>query len=302
MVNADLDLRKLRYFLAVADALNFGRAAEELMIAQPVLSRQIRALEKDLGAQLFLRDTRGTRLTPIGEQLQHEARSLLAGAAGVRRRISMASHGAEVFSVGFMPGIIVTDAVRAFSARHPGVSIDVTRTSWADQVDVIHDGRVDVGFVRLPIDETGLRVEPLFEDPRVVMLPRLHALAEARAVRLDELKDEHLVQDPSAVPEWAGVATEMRGGRARTRSDSPTVEEKLELVASLQGIAILPMSTAQFYRRPDVTFLPVVDLAPNQVALAWEASRDDALIADFVGVVHSLPRPSLFGVDETVAG
>ena len=152
----DVDLRKLRYFVAVAEELHFGRAAERLHIAQPVVSRQIRALEDELRAQLFVRTKRATELTPAGRQLLDDARPLLASADAMRRRVAQAARGPKTFTVGFMPGITVTPVVRAFTAAHPGVEVEVIRTTWDDQVDVLHDGRADVSIVRLPIDQAGL--------------------------------------------------------------------------------------------------------------------------------------------------
>src|SRR5882762_5772309 len=107
MAAPDLDMRKLRYFVAVAEELNFGRAAERLHIAQPVLSRQIRALEKELHAQLFVRDSSGTQLTPAGVQLLEDASLLLAGADAARRRVAQAARAISTFTVGFMPGLTV---------------------------------------------------------------------------------------------------------------------------------------------------------------------------------------------------
>src|SRR4051812_43002724 len=129
----DLDLRKLRYFVAVADTLHFGRAAEELHIAQPVLSRQIRALEKDLGAELFTRDRHGVVLTAAGRQLMTDAGPLLGSADAVRRRVSVAARGSQRLAVGFRTGIPVIPAARAFEARHPDVVLDVQRIEWDDQ-------------------------------------------------------------------------------------------------------------------------------------------------------------------------
>jgi DNA-binding transcriptional LysR family regulator len=289
-MNPDLDLRKLRYFVAVADDLNFGRAAEALMIAQPVLSRQIRAFEDELGVQLFVRDTRGTELTEYGQLLYREAEALLASAAAVRRRVAIAARGESVFTVGFMPGLVVTEAVRAFQRTNPEVEMRVMRTGWEDQVRVLHDGRADVSYLRRPFDSAGLSTELLFSEPRVVMLPASHALAAARSVLMSDLAAEHLLQDPAAVPEWAAVAAEMRRRRGSARSPSRTVEEKLELVAVGQGIAIFPLSTAQFYRRPDIRFTPVTDLAPTEVHLGWEHGRTSRLIDEFVATVRNVNR------------
>jgi DNA-binding transcriptional LysR family regulator len=103
-----------------------------------------------------------------------------------------------------------------------------------------------------------------------------------------ELSAEHLLQDPAAVPEWAAIAAEMRRRRGSARSPSRTVEEKLELVAVGQGIAIFPLSTAQFYRRPDVRFVPVTDLAPTEVHLGWEHGRTSRLIDEFVAIARNV--------------
>jgi DNA-binding transcriptional LysR family regulator len=167
----DLDLRKLRYFVAVAEQLHFGRAAEALHIAQPVLSRQIRALEDELNAQLFVRDKRATELTPAGQQLLADAAPMLANADALRRRVTRAARGPGSFIIGFMPGLIVTQAVRALTDLHPQLTVNVLRTSWDDQTAVLHDGRADVSYIRLPVDQSGLRLQALLTEPRVAVLP-----------------------------------------------------------------------------------------------------------------------------------
>ncbi|MEV6238892.1 Shedu anti-phage system protein SduA domain-containing protein [Lentzea sp. NPDC051838] len=207
----DLDLRKLRYFVAVAEQLSFGRAAEALHIAQPVLSRQIRALEAELKVQLFDRSSKGTELTPAGAQLLADARPLLASASALLRRVGVT----DTFTVGFMPGLIVTAAVRVLSSRHPGLRVDVVRTTWEDQVEVIHDGRVDVGYVRLPVPAAGLSVVPLFTEPRVAVVPATHRLAGKESVLAADLSGERRVQhtDPPGFPVRRGEA----GARGDTR-------------------------------------------------------------------------------------
>ncbi|MGW0762459.1 LysR family transcriptional regulator [Streptomyces sp. NPDC002814] len=280
----DLDLRKLRYFVAVAEELNFGRAAERLHIAQPALSRQIRALEEELKVELFLRDRRGTTLTAAGEQLLEDAPSLLAGSGALLRRVRSAAEGSRTFTIGFMPGITVTPAVVALTARHPGVNVRLLRTSWDNQVEVLRDGRADVSIVRLPIDQQGLRVRSLFREPRVVVLPAGHHLADRQSVTIEDLAAEHLLQDPDAVPEWRDVALEMREGNRTEVPPIYQVEEKLELVAAEAGVCVIPLSTARFYTRPDVIPVPIDDIGPNHVCLAWMATRRSALIRDFVEV------------------
>ena len=283
---ADLDLRKLRYFVAVASELHFGRAAVALHIAQPVLSRQIRALEDELRVSLFVRSKRGTELTAAGEQLLADAPGLLAEAEAVRRRVTRAARAAGTFTVGFMPGLIVTAPVRAFGAAHPDLAVAVLRTGWDDQAAMILDGRVDVGYLRLPVDQRGLDVLPLFTEPRLVVLTSRHRLAAKEELHVADLADEHLLQDPDAVPEWRDIAVELRG-RPTALPALRSVEEKLEHVAGGAGVVILPASVATFYRRPDVVAVPVADLAENQVCLAWRAGHRRGLLAEFVALAEA---------------
>jgi DNA-binding transcriptional LysR family regulator len=277
----DLDLRKVRYFVAVAGNLHFGRAAEELHIAQPVLSRQIRALEQELGTPLLTRDSHGVALTDAGRQLLTDARLLLASADAVRRRVTVAARGNRRLMVGFRAGIAVTPAVQQFATRHPDVLVDVQRIEWDDQATMLLDGRIDVGYVRLPIDEAGLRVTPLYTEPRVAVLPAGHRLAGKEEVSEADLAGELLIwhADPGTQP---------------TRRPHPNagylvrgVDETLEQVAAGRGISFLARSATVFHSHPDVVYVPIPDLAPDQVCLAVAASRSSPVVDDFLAAAQA---------------
>ncbi|XVU28451.1 LysR family transcriptional regulator [Actinoplanes sp. CA-054009] len=270
-----MDLRKLRYFVAVARHLHFGRAAAELHIAQPVLSRQIRALESELRVELFRRDRRSTELTEAGHRLLAGAGPLLAEAEALRRRVMAPSR----FVVAFMPGLIVTDPVRRLREQHPELTVEVLRTTWSDQVEVLHDGRADVSYLRLPVDRHGLTVRPLTSEPRVVVLPVGHRLAGKESVAVADLAAERLLQSPDAVPEWRDVATV-----APEPIPAQAVEEKLEHVAAGRGVVVLPLSAATYYTRPDVTWSRIFDISDNQIALAWLAERRDPLLSEYAAL------------------
>ena len=277
----DLDLRKLRYFAAVADTLHFGRAAEQLHIAQPVLSRQIRALEHDLGAPLLTRDSHGVALTDAGRQLLADAGPLLGAADATRRRVADAARGSHRLMIGFRAGIAVTPAVHEFATRHPDVVVDVQRIEADEQSAMLLDGHIDVGYVRLPIDETGLRVVPLYAEPRVAVLPAGHRLAGKEEVTEADLAGEPLL--------WQGDT-----GTQPTRRPHPNagyvvrgVDETLEHVAAGRGISFLARSATVFYSHPEVAYVPVSDLAPDQVCLAVATSRLSPVVDDFVAAAQA---------------
>jgi len=271
----DVDLRKLRYFIAVARRLNFGRAAEELHIAQPVLSRQIRALETELGARLFDRDSHGVTLTAAGGQLLEDAVPLLAAADATRRRVGEAAGGSRALTVGFRSGIVVTEAVRLFAAEYPEVTVEVLKVEWDDQAAVLLDGRADIVYARRPVEERGLRIKPLFREPRMAVLPVTHRLAGKESITEDDLAGEPIIWHPNGNL----LPTRLRHVTAGLVVRS--VEEKLEHVAAGRGVSLLPRSATAYYSRPDITYVPVSDLPPDEVCLATAAASRSPLVTAF---------------------
>jgi DNA-binding transcriptional LysR family regulator len=291
MAAPDLDMRKLRYFVAVAEELNFGRAAERLHIAQPVLSRQIRSFESELGVQLFARNSRGTQLTAAGKQLLEDARFLIAESKALQQRLSRVADPTVTVTVGVMPGLMATAAAAAFEADDPSRRAVVVQLGWAEQVDVIHRGEVDVVYAREPIDHHGLGTAPLLEEPRDVVLSAADPLAKKnRSVRLADLASRRLLQDPATLPEWYAIATPEH---RRPGQMAHTVEEKLELVAAQAGFVILPRSTTAFYRRPDVRVLPIRDIGPSQVTLIWDAATDNPARDAFVSAALACRKQTI---------
>jgi len=257
----DLDLRKLRYFAAVAELRHFGRAAEQLYVAQPVLSRQIRALERDLGCALFVRTTRSVALTPAGEQLREEARGVFASVDSAVRRVHEVVRGVERLVVGFAPGLHVSEVVRAFTAAHPAVEIELLHLKWWEQDAPLRDGRADVNYLRRPFDDTGLRTVPVGSEQKVACLPVTHPLAGRQALVTADLDGETILD-------------------AHARRTS-SVEEKFELIAAGHGIAMVPRSVARSYSRPDLVHLPVTDAEILETCIAVAAGRRERLVRDF---------------------
>ena len=260
----DLDLRKLRYFSAVAELRHFGRAAERLYIAQPVLSRQIRALERELGCPLLVRTTRTVQLTPAGEQLYADAASVLAAAAAATRRAHEAARGVERLVVGFAPGLRVSAAVRAFAQTHPDVEIELLHVNWYEQAEAIRDGRADVGYLRRPFDDDGLRTVRVGSEKKVVCLPRGHPLATRRRLTTADLEGLPILD-------------------AQTRRTA-SAEEKFELIALGRGIALAPLSVARYYSRPDVVHRPLADGVPQELCLAIAEDRREEHLESFLRV------------------
>ncbi|WP_425826942.1 LysR family transcriptional regulator [Streptomyces fractus] len=266
----DLDLRKLRYFVAVAEHRHFGRAAQRLYIAQPVLSRQIRAFEEELECTLFARTSRSVELTAAGEQLYEEARGILASVAAGVQRVRDVEHGVQRLVVAFSPGLHVADAIRAFTSRHPDVETDLVPARWWEQDAPLRDGRAQVGYLRRPFEAAGLHIIPIGEEPRVACMPTTHPLADRTELTSADLDGARLLDAP-------------------TRRTS-TLEEKFELVASGHGLALVPLSVARSYSRPDLTHIPVTDAPTIETCLAVPAGRRDKLLRDFLEIATEALR------------
>jgi DNA-binding transcriptional LysR family regulator len=199
--------------------------------------------------------------------------------------------------VGFVPGVTPDKWARVWGERMR-VPLDLFLVEEAEQVSVLYDGRADMCFVRLPVDRTELHVIPLYSEVPVVVAPKEHFVEAADEVSVTDLADEHLLQDPAQVPEWAEVASEIRAGN---RVDAPPISMKqaVETVAAGVGIVIVPISVARLHHRKDVVHRPVTDVAQSQVGLAWRRDVDDDRFEAFIGVVRGRtanssrgPKPS----------
>lgn len=296
----DLDLRKLRYFIAVAEEMHFGRAAERLYVAQPALSRQIQRLEEQLGVALFARTSRSVELTDAGRELVSEGKALLASAEAARRRVRRAAEGVRGLTVGFFTGDPVTPAVRAFGAAHPEVVVDVVRVYWFDQTEVLFDGRADVAFVHLPVAERGLQLMPLYDVPRVALLSRDHPLASRGELSIAELADEPVILHRGASPAWERFHnTDPRpdGSHPRPGPVVGNIEEKLEHVAAARAISFLPVSAAAAMSlQPEVVVVSVTDVPPIRVCLAWRVDAETELVRTFVELASGAVRSAAAGL------
>ncbi|WP_026411678.1 LysR family transcriptional regulator [Actinomadura oligospora] len=279
---ADLDLRLVRCFTVLAEHRHFGRAAAALHLTQPSLSRQIRRLERDLGARLVDRTPKGSHLTRAGETFLPLARSLLRSSAQAAARTRAAAQPDRIV-IGYMSGVAITPAVRELRRLHPDADAQTTHVYLAEALEALLDHRVDALVSRLPFQDGRLHVTTLYDEPRVVVVPLEHRLAGKSSVTLDDIADEPLPRLRGADAEWnAFWRLEPRPG-GRSAPDGPyidRVEEKFELVASGQAIAVTAGRHGSGLR-PDLTTVPLEGVEPSHVVLATRADDRSRLVAAF---------------------
>jgi DNA-binding transcriptional LysR family regulator len=276
---ADLDLRLVRYFTVVADHLHFGRAAADLRIAQPSLSRQIRHLEQQLGVRLLDRTSQGTRLTEAGEVFVPRAKALLRSAAQAAAA-SQAAARPSLITIGYTTNLIVTPAVRDLRRQHPDADVQTLHLAWNEPRAALLDHRVDAVVARLPFLTGQLHVTILYDEPRLVLVPLDHRLAGKESVTLDDIADEPIPRMPD--PDWNAFWRIDPRPDGRPAPDGPLVqaiEDKNELIAAGQAVAIIP--GGNFSPRPDLTTIPLHDVEPSHVVLATRADDRRRLVAAF---------------------
>lgn len=287
------DLRQLRYFVAVAEELNYTRAAERLLISQQSLSQQIALLERMLGAKLFDRDTRGTSLTAIGALFLPEARAVLERADAAVEVVARAVRG-EVGSLrlAFLATTtnhLLPPIVRAVRNRLPGVSLTTEATTIAALVEGVLKGHYDVAFTRPPL-VAGLETRTLIREPVCAVLPEDHPLAGRAELTLGELAGERWVLTPrSSWEPWH----EAFDSSFRTAGFTPDVVQRdanvqglLGLVAAGVGITRLPRSAGHL-RRTGVVFVPLAgEFAPTE--MVWSAGNASPALHGLLDVVTEL--------------
>ncbi|GAA1292519.1 LysR family transcriptional regulator [Planotetraspora silvatica] len=290
-----MELRQLRYLVTIADVGNLGRAAERLYVSQPALSYALKNLESELGVRRFDRHAGGVTETVAGRDVVAEARRTLLQAARVAAVAERHLRGETgVLRVGFEAsgaGELTTRARAEFARRNPGVRVEPKRFDWSEEVTALRDGRVDVAFVWLPADLAGLHAEIVHTEPRVVGLPSGHALARRDGISVLEVNDEPLMwteRAPRAWVDWWAVNPRPDGSAPRWGPTNDNVEEMLEQVAEGTAICFAPHSMARYYARPDLAWVPLTDVEPLKVALAWVDGADNPLVRGFAAVVSEL--------------
>jgi DNA-binding transcriptional LysR family regulator len=277
-----LETRELSYFVAVAEELHFGRAAQRLGMAQPPLSRAIRQLERRMGVALLERTSRRVALTVAGEVLLHEGRKALDAMSAATARTRRAGRTEPRLVLVMKPssdGGLLPDILAEFERAPEAIAVDILTCGIGEQAGLLRDGHADVGLLhgqhqtpgahgpqepRGGQDLSGLDTEELMVERQVVILPAGHRLAGRAAVCMADLSGE-------AMPAWPGTALNDGG-----RHDAAQL---LQLIALGRGIAVVPESARSQLRR-DLVCVPVLDATPTTVLVAWpEHSRSTALAA-----------------------
>jgi len=289
------EIRQLRYFLAAAERGSVSQAAVDLHLSQSALSEAVRKLEVELGVELLARSSRGVALTPAGAVLVGEARAAIerfdAALAAVREAAAGQTGHLRVGFEAAGAGRLSTRSRARFLARFPHVRVEPRRYDWGGEVAGLREGECDVAFVWLPADLTGLKSELVASEPRFAGVATDHALAGRSALSVNELTDEPIMwtrRAPRYWVDWWAVNPRPDGREPRWGPENENVEEMLEQVADGSAYCIVPASMTEFYARPDLVWVPLSDVDPLRIALAWRERDTSPLVAAFATIVREI--------------
>jgi DNA-binding transcriptional LysR family regulator len=291
-----LELRQLRSFLAVAEELNFTRAAERLHVAQPALSAQIRQLERQLGCDLFARTTRKVELTPVGHLLLDDAARIVAEADAAAAKITAAARGhrgvLRIVFAGHGAGEVGAEIVRRFNATHPQVETEAVEVRTLEELQLrIRDRDADVGYVWLPILYDELDAVVVSTERKLVCMHREHPLASKRAVAAADLESEPIVAPWDIYPDelfeyW--LAAFRPAGRGPGDPHGHSLEECFSFVSRGTAVYCVPESVERFFPRPDIVYRPILDVSPAEVAVGWRRDTANPAVEAFVATVRNV--------------
>jgi DNA-binding transcriptional LysR family regulator len=298
-----MEIRHLRYFVAVAEELNFTRAAKRLGINQPPLSAQIRQLEKVMGTPLFVRHARGVELTIAGKLMLEDARVILKqveqAEIGVRRRARGETGHLNIGSSGgtyFHP--LVPTIIREYRMHYPNVVLFPQASSTPLLIAQLRAGKIDIAFIRTPIAESeGLTLELLVDEPTVMVVPTGHPLSRSTSVSLRAFAKETIIlQHPREInPENYDLiisAFKSAGFSPKGSLEAPQIVSVIPMVAAGLGVSIVPQSMSHMLTDA-VVYLPIDGNAPRALLeLAYRQDDRSPAVQNFVAVARELrPKP-----------
>jgi DNA-binding transcriptional LysR family regulator len=295
-----MELRHLRYFVAVGDEQHYGRAARKLRVAQPALSRQIQDLEEELGFRLFERLPRGVRLSAAGKLFLEDARRILQEVSAAAMRAGRVARGLSgTLRIGFAENAswrgVVPDSFRRFRERQPDAELQLQPAASLEQIDAIKSARLDAGFANfMPKADPELDQLPVAVHHLVLAAPKGHPLTKLKKLRLRDLRNAQFVWFPrGGIPTFYDRLMHecYRGGLKSPHIVQEGLNEAtiLSLVANGLGVGWV-LETARWRCPDNVVILSVVDLnMPLQLTLAWRRDNRSPLLASFIDEVRRLP-------------
>lgn len=293
-MNPGFELRHLRYFVAVADELHFGRAARRLGIAQPPLSQQIQRLEAFVGVSLLERTKRRVELTPAGELFLSDARRILAdveSTAAAARRVAQGQTGS--LTVAFAASVMflaLPQIIRRFRELFPGVHLELRELPTGSQLVALRTGEIEVGFLREPPPDPSLRMETVMREQFVIALSKGHPLSQRRQVVVADLAHEDFVLFPSDVA--PGLHAQVvalcaaAGFTPRVRQVSRELYTTVSLVEAEMGVTIIPESVRQIGWR-GVKYFPIDGpQAETRIDAAWRVDNNSPVVRSFLEIAR----------------
>ena len=296
-----MELRHLRYFVAIGEEQHYGRAARRLRVAQPALSRQIQDLEEELGFKLFERLPRGVKLSTAGKLFLEDARRILQEVSEAAVRADRVARGQSgTLRIGFAENAswrgVVPDSFRRFREQQPDAELQLQPAASLAQLEAIRSGRLDAGFVHfMPKADPELDQLPVAINNVELAVPKRHPLTKVKRIRLRDLTDAPFVWFPRRdSPEFYDYLMHecYRGGLKSPRIVQEGLNEAtiLSLVATGLGVGWV-LGTARWRCPKSVVIMSVVDLnLPLPLALAWRKDSISPLLASFIGEVQRLPE------------
>ena len=293
----DVPIHVIRYFCVLAEELHFGRAAERLSITPPSLSQQISRLEQQLDVKLFDRSPRkveltrfGRELLPLARRVQDDHDQLLSWGRALQR-----DRESPVLRVGVVAagaGSLTTSAIAATMQAIPQARIEMRRLGFFDVADDLESGRADVVFAPWPMRlPPRVRAEPLWREPRVLVVRSDHPLAGRESISILDTRDEVFVAVAKGVPDvvdWWIVDPRPDGSRPKRGPTADSVEGLLELVAAGAGVNIAGESASRHYRREELAFIPIVDIEPATIVLCSLSDSPNPMVNAFRETAQAL--------------
>jgi DNA-binding transcriptional LysR family regulator len=292
-MNEEIELRHLRYFLAVAETLHFSKAAQRLGIAQPPLSQQIKRLEQLLGHRLFDRTTRGVKLTLAGQLLAERARSTIEKVQDDLAQVRRLGRGEEgTLTVGFAGSVMFTDlpaAIESYRRRYPKVELRLRELNTSAQIAALLTGTLDLGFLRDADPSDGIEISTLIEERYVAVLPRAHALARRRSLRVRDLQKEPFILFARRMGPLAFDRTiaccEKNGFRPNIVQDAPQWPTLVRLVAAGLGVSLAPACVATV-AIPGAVYREIHAACRTTVDLGFKTGSATTLASNFMEIAR----------------